>query len=190
MCRTPQWRRIKDVNSRTQAIQEAVREIERYVAGYGWDAPIRVFSLVKASDALRDHPDLESDLPADVPLEAAYNPDALFSVEQEGLPPADSIEQLLAQLAWPEGVAGAAVSVERITLPPEAEAEIPSDPQELERFLATDPRRDDVRMVVGVLRTGEAWCALRIRSHDDAAEVLQSADLVPELVEQLRATFV
>ncbi len=177
------------VASTQDSIKQAVREIEEYVASFGWDAPVRVFALVQAARALELHPDLESDLPADVSLESAHDPESLFSVEQEGLPEADSIEELLAQLAWPDEIVGAAISCERITLPPDAEADLPADPDLIEDFLAHDPRREDVRMVVGVLRTGEAWCALRMKSHDAVADVLQSADLVPELVEQVRATF-
>ena len=122
-------------------------------------------------------------------LNAAESEESLFSVEQEDLPPADSIEALLAQLAWPEAVAGAAVTCERITLPPEAEADIPKDPAAAEAFIANDPRRQDVRMAVGVMRTGESWCALRLKAYDADNSVLGSADLVPELVEALQATF-
>ncbi len=43
-------------------------------------------------------------------------------------------------------------------------------------------------MVVGVLRGGESWCALRSRSHDDDASVYQGERLVPGLVEALAAT--
>jgi len=177
------------VTSRQQSIKEAVREIESYVSTFGWDGPVRVFALIRSADALADHPELANELPADVSLEAASSPEAFFSVEQEELPPADSIDHLLSQIAWPESVAGAAISCERITLPPEAENDIPDDEAEAEKFLATDPRREDVRMVVGIARTGESWCALRLRSHDHDDEVLQSKDLVPELVEALRTTF-
>ncbi|MCF2706595.1 hypothetical protein I6E29_04855 [Arcanobacterium haemolyticum] len=177
------------VTSSQDAIREAVREIESYVSTFGWDGPIRVFALIRSAQALIDNPDLASELPSDVPVEAAQNPDALFSVEQENLPPAESIEHLLAQIAWPETVAGAAISCERITLPPEAEADLPDDPAAAEEFLATDPRREDVRIVVGVDREGSSWCALRMRSHDTNDEVLQSADLIPDLVAALKATF-
>lgn len=45
-------------------------------------------------------------------------------------------------------------------------------------------------MVVGVgVRTGESWCALRLKAYDADNSVLGSADLVPELVEALQATF-
>lgn len=45
-------------------------------------------------------------------------------------------------------------------------------------------------MVVGVLRGGESWCALRMRSHDEATQVVQGSDLVPGLVAALKATLV
>ena len=44
-------------------------------------------------------------------------------------------------------------------------------------------------MAVGVMRTGEAWCTLRMKSFDTDDSVLGSVDLVPELVEALRHTF-
>ena len=133
--------------------------------------------------------ELVDQLPSDVSLNAAESEESLFSVEQEDLPPADSIEALLAQLAWPEGGAGAAVTCERITLPPEAEPAIPQDPAAAEAFIANDPRRQDVRMAVGVMRTGESWCALRLKAYDSDNSVLGSANLVPELVEALQGTF-
>ena len=45
-------------------------------------------------------------------------------------------------------------------------------------------------MVVGVLRGGESWCALRMRSHDEPTQVVQGSDLVPGLVAALKATLV
>ena len=49
--------------------------------------------------------------------------------------------------------------------------------------------RQDVRLVVGVLRDGTAMCALRQRAHDDEASVALGPDLVPGLVHALLATF-
>ena len=102
------------------------------------------------------------------------------------------LEDLLAQLAWPAEVDGAALSVERSVLPPQAEqaASAISDDDERLAFLANHPEREDVRMVVGVLRGGESWCALRMRSHDEATQVVQGSDLVPGLVAALKATLV
>ena len=44
-------------------------------------------------------------------------------------------------------------------------------------------------MVVGVLRSGESWCALRSHTHDDDASIYQGEQLVPGLTEALAATF-
>ena len=153
-------------------IEQAVKEIEAYVAADGWDGPVRVFSLVDAETAMSVNSALAAELPADAT--------GLLSIEQEGLPSSDSIDELLGRLAWPDAVDGAAISLERVTLPPEAEAEIPD---------AADPRREDIRMVVGVLRSGESWCTIRLRSHDSQAEAISGADLVPEMIEALLATF-
>lgn len=173
----------------TSAIEHAVREIDSYVARGGWDGPVRLFALINSSSALAANPELVDQLPADVDLASAAQPDALFSVEQEELPPHESIEDLLAHIAWPEAVSGAAISLERITMPPEAEEEIPEDPIEAEKFVANDPRREDIRMVVGVMRNGDSWCTIRLRSHDTDADVVASADLIPEMIEAVRATF-
>ena len=115
-----------------------------------------------------------------------------MSIEQDGLPEAVDLEDLLAQLAWPAEVDGAALSVERSVLPPQAEqaASAINDDDERLAFLANHPEREDVRMVVGVLRGGESWCALRMRSHDEATQVVQGSDLVPGLVAALKATLV
>ena len=123
--------------------------------------------------------------------EARTDPELLMVVEQEGLPPAADLEHLLSQLAWPDSVHGAAISVERLVLPPAAqeEAEAITDAAERLAFLQERPDREDIRMAVGVLRSGESWCVLRSRSHDDDASVYQGEHLVPGLVEALTATF-
>ncbi len=172
-----------------QALAVAVREIERHVASGGWDGPIRVFALVRTAHALRVDPTLRDQLPAGVLSAAAADPEHITSVEQEGLPTADDLEQLLASLSWPDTVDGAAVSVERVVLPPEAEAGMPTDPQAAVAFLLAHPARQDVRLAVGVLRDGPSWCAVRTRAHDRDDEVGQGPDVVPALVEALRATF-
>ena len=102
-----------------------------------------------------------------------------------------AIRHLLAQLAWPDSVHGAAISVERLVLPPAAqeEADTITDAAERLAFLQERPDREDIRMVVGVLRSGESWCALRSRTHDDDASVYQGEQLVPGLVEAMAATF-
>ncbi|WP_448630107.1 PPA1309 family protein [Cellulomonas soli] len=119
---------------------------------------------------------------------ARVQPWHLTSVEQEGLPEADDLESLLAALSWPATVDGMAVTVERVVLPPHAEAAMPADPDEALRYLLAHPERTDVRIAVGALREGASWCALRARTHDSDDEVGFGPDLVPGLVQAVRAT--
>ncbi|WP_431838245.1 PPA1309 family protein [Cellulomonas sp. Y8] len=172
-----------------RALAAAVVEIERHVATGGWDGPVRVFALVRTQAALDAEPALASQLPPDVQAAAAADPDHLTSVEQEGLPASDDLEGLLGAIAWPEGVDGAALTVERIVLPPEAEEGLPEDPDAALAALLAHPQRQDVRLAVGVLRGGPSWCAVRQRAEDRDDAVGQGEDVVPGLVEGLRATF-
>ncbi len=68
---------------------------------------------------------------------------------------------------WPEDVTGCAAVVERLVLPPDADAQIPEDPTAAEEFAREHPDRQEVRIVAGVTRTGSTYCALRLRAHDD-----------------------
>ena len=113
-------------------------------------------------------------------------------IEQENLPAAADLEDLLGQLAWPQAVDGAALAVERVVLPPEAEQEAAKihDAQERLAFLSSRSDREDMRIVVGVLRTGESWCAVRSRAQDSADRVVSGDALVPGLIEALGSTLV
>lgn len=173
----------------TSFLAESVREIERHVSRGGWDGPVRVFALVATQAALAAQPALASQLAPEVVAAAQADAHHLTSVEQEGLPQAESLEELLGVLSWPETVDGAAVVVERVVLPPAAEDAVPEDPDEALAYLMAHPDRQDVRIAVGVLRTGEAWSVVRTRAHDDDAAVAGAPDLVPGLTEALHATF-
>jgi hypothetical protein len=171
------------------SLAEAVHEIERHVAGAGWDAPVRVFALVRTAAALDASPELAGQLPAEVVDAARADGTHLTSVEQEDLPDAADLEELLGGMTWPPTVDGAAVVVERILLPPAAEEGMPADDDAALAYLMAHPDRQDVRIAVGVLRTGETWSALRTRANDSDDDVAKGPDLVPGLVEALRATF-
>ncbi|GAA4416449.1 hypothetical protein GCM10023169_11360 [Georgenia halophila] len=173
---------------RALALRVAVGDIERHVAARGWDGPVAVFALVRTTDALAATPALGEELPADALAAAERDPEHLTSIEQEGLPAAETIEELLGQLGWPEEVDGAAVVLERMVVPPEAEQGLPEDQEEAVEQLMAHPERQDVRMAAGVLRSGESWCAIRSRRHDSDDAVAGSADAVPGLVEALHAT--
>lgn len=177
-----------ELSPRQRSLADAVTEIERHVAQGGWDGPIRVFALISTQAALLADPDLASQLPAQTVEAAKNDPERLTSVEQEDLPQTDSLEELLAQLAWPSAVTGTAVVTERVILPPSAEAEIPEDPTAALKYVMEHPEREDVRMAVGAMRTGESWCALRTRGNDDDLDVAHGHDLVPGLVEAVLAT--
>ena len=45
-----------------------------------------------------------------------------------------------------------------------------------------------MRLAVGVLRSGESWCALRMRPFDSDDKVGQGSVLVPALVDALRVS--
>ena len=171
-----------------RALADAVREVEHHVAAAGWDAPVRVFALVRTQAALAAEPGLADQLDPQVLAAAQADDQHLPSVEQEGLPSADDLEQLLGGLTWPPTVDGAAVTVERVVLPPGAEEDLPADPDAALAALLAHPQRQDVRLAVAVLRDGPAWCAVRTRAHDSDDAVGQGPDLVPGLVEAVRAT--
>ena len=113
---------------------------------------------------------------------------ALSAVEQEDLPRTSSLESLLGRMSWPEAVAGVALAVERIVVPPEAERDLPDNPEEAVDVLAAHPDRRDVRLLVAVLRDGRSRCLLRQRAHDSDDKVAMGDDLAPGLVHALRAT--
>lgn len=101
------------------------------------------------------------------------------------------LDEFLATIAWPDAVAGCALTVERLVLPPSAEAQVPEglDEAALSKWVADHPGRQEVRMTVAVLRDGARDSALRLRDKDTPTEVLTGAGLVPGLAEALSATF-
>lgn len=178
-----------ELTKNASALRDATLDIERHVARGGWDGPIRLFALIRAQAALAANPELADELPADVKADSIDDPNVLFSVEQEDLPQVSTLEELLARIVWPEEVDGAAISVERIVLPPSAEVNLPKDEAEAVKVLQSHPDRQDVRMVVSVLRDGQTWSALRMKTHDDDSKVLSGEDLISGLTAALKSTF-
>src|SRR5580765_4202690 len=168
-------------DARTTGLRAAVVETERHVAGFGWDQPPRLFALVRTQALVAREPGLAAQL-------GRPGPDELTAVEQDGLAPTSSVESMLGTMAWPPEVDGAAMALERVVVPPEAERDLPPDPERAVELLAAHADRRDVRLVVGVLRDGTAMCALRQRAHDDDGAVALGPDLVPGLVHALLAT--
>jgi hypothetical protein len=165
-------------------LRAVVLELERHAADAGWDQPARLFALVPTADLLAQEPGLAAVVGVDPEADLTGS---LTPVEQEELPAGQPVEELLAQLAWPEEVLGTAVVVERLVLPPSV-GELPEDPSTAQELAQSHPDRQEVRMVAAATRAGSTYCALRLRSHDDAFAVIEGPDLVPALLELLTST--
>jgi hypothetical protein len=161
-----------------RGLPTAVLEIERHAAEAGWDQPARLFALVETAPLLEREPHL-----ADSLGEAVLTP-----IEQEGLVPGNPLEDQLAAITWPDTVYGCAALVERVVLPPEVESELPDEPARAASYASGHPDRQEVRIVAAATRTGASYCALRMRAHDADEAVLSGPDLVPGLVDLVRAT--
>jgi len=166
------------------ALAAAVLEIESHIAEGGWDQPARLYALVDTAALVEREPTLA----AAMGLDDASEQGSLTPVEQDQLAPDQPLESVLESIAWPSGVAGCAAVVERLVLPPDADAEIPEDPARAEEYAREHPDRQEVRIVAGATRGGSTYCALRLRAHDDAQSVVGGTDLVPALLELLRST--
>ena len=166
------------------ALAAAVLEIEAHVAQAGWDQPARLYALVDTAQLVAQEPALAAAMAIDAPAEDG----SFTSIEQDGLPPGQSLEQALHTIAWPESVVGCAAVIERLVLPPGTDDDIPDDPTAAELFAREHPDRQEVRMVAGVTRAGASYCALRLRAHDDEQSVVNGTELVPGLLELLHAT--
>jgi hypothetical protein len=161
-----------------EGLPTAVLEIERHAAEAGWDQPARLFALVETTRLVEREPHL-----ADSLGEAVLTP-----IEQEGLSVGNALEDQLTGISWPESVHGCAALVERVVLPPDAESQVPDEPGGAATFASEHPDRQEVRIVAAATRTGASYCALRMRAHDADDTVLTGPDLVPGLVDLVRAT--
>ncbi|MEU9864897.1 PPA1309 family protein [Streptomyces sp. NPDC047971] len=167
-------------------LTRAVLEIDEYASGLGWDRPARLFALVDTARLRAKEPGLASQLGLAGAEAAAFTP-----IEQEELPKGKALDEFLGTIAWPDAVAGCALTVERLMLPPSAEASVPDglDQAGLAKWVARHPDRQEVRMTVAVLRDGAREAAIRLREKDSPNEVLTGPDLVPGLADALAATF-
>lgn len=158
-------------------------ETERHVAGLGWDQPPRLFALVSTAQVVAREPGIRERLsPADL------LPGALMAIEQDEFGAAGDLESLLASIGWPSEVAGCALAVERLVVPPEAERDLPEQPDEALARLLAHPGRRDVRLLVATMRDGRSICLLRQRAHDRDEDVAMGEDIAPGLVAALAAT--
>jgi hypothetical protein len=166
------------------ALASAVLEIEQHIASGGWDQPARLYALVPTAELVAKEPVLAHAMGLDESAAAG----SLTPVEQDPLGPDADLESSLESITWPAGVAGCAAVVERLVLPPDAEAAVLEDPDGATDFARQHPDRQDVRIVAGATRAGATYCALRLRAADEEQSVLTGAELVPGLLALLRET--
>lgn len=199
-----------DKGSTNAALTQSLIELEKHVSKAGWDQGPRLFALADTAELIRAEPRLAAALAPETLLEASgagldgdsgspaepgagpgFGPLRTYtSIEQEGFPGGKALDEALAGIGWPDTVDGAALVIERVMLPPTAEAEMPEDGDgvDLDAWAAAHPDRQEVRIAVGVLRDGSRDCALRLRSRDSDDQVLSGSELVPHLAEALAQT--
>jgi len=163
-------------------LEPTLAEIEAHLHAGGWDRPPSLFALVRAERFLADDPETGRRLGLDQVAGSTLTP-----VEQEALPEGP-LDEVLAGLAWPDGVEGCALSQEIVVLPPAAEGGLSDD--EAAARAADHPDRREARLVAGVLRDGTAAVLLRLRSPGagEADDLLTGPDLAPNLTAALLAT--
>ncbi|NNG18873.1 hypothetical protein HJ590_04665 [Naumannella sp. ID2617S] len=186
---------------RRDALIASLIELEHHVGADGWDQPARLFALVTTDDLLAAEPQLAEHLGLRGSAEG-HPPGALTAIEQDGFRGAGEHEHgrgagpdaadetdlpaVLGRIAWPETVDGCALVLERTFLPAGHEGTLPEDPQEAAAYVAAHEQRQELRLVVGVLRDGTRHAVARLVSQPD--ELLGGAELAPGVAEVLAAT--
>ena len=170
---------MSPIESAAAALAGVVREVEAHASRAGWDQPAQLFALVETADLVQREPHLAELLGVEDQAQG------LTPVEQETS--SESLEELLASIAWPPEVTGCTVVLEALSMPSEAE-QVPTDAESAAEYVAAHPDRQEARIVAGVLRTGETFCAIRQRAHDEDDLVLTGPDLVPDLLQLLQTT--
>lgn len=165
------------------ALQSAVDELESELASVGWGQPTRLFGLVSSDLLLTSEPELAAEIGAE--------PGTLTAIEQDGFDTEIPVPQMLARIAWPEAVVGAAVAIEQLVLPPSAEAELATDadPEDVAAAAARDERATQLRIIVAVTRDGAEDALLVLEDHETPIRGGAGERLVPRLADTLAETF-
>jgi hypothetical protein len=171
----------------TIMLEGVAAEIEAYVGASGWDGPPTLFALVPTRLLLAD-PAAAAVLQD--PSSDDVAADAVTPIAQQELPDG-SLDEVLAQIGWPQEVIGCALSQEIVMLPPSAEPDLDDlSVDAAASWTASHPGRREARLVVAVLRDGRAASMLRLRTAAGTADdLLTGPDLAPNLVSALLATF-
>jgi len=162
-----------------ESLVDVLAEIERHVGGTGWDQPPRLYALVDTGDLVAREPALARQLGLDDP--GGLQP--LTPVEQDSLPPgpdgSTELGDVLAVVAWPEEVLGAALALEVMWGRGEEEP------------VSAGDAAGEGRLAVAVLRDGSRAAVLRVRPRDGEegeGDLLSGADLATGLADALAET--
>jgi len=117
----------------TPDLEIVLRDLDRHISRDGWRQPPRLFALV----------DEDGEMSA---------------VEQPWDSSGEDVLADLARISWPEDVAGAAISVQRVLEP-----------------------EQDLRLTAGAMRDQRVATAVRYRSHDTDADVAVGPGIAPRL---------
>lgn len=146
------------------ALLLAMLEAESYVDDMGWGRRPRLYALTEKTDA---------------------GPGALIPVEHEPLADGDLVE-VLGGIHWPADVVGCVLVTELAALPPRSEQDAPVEADAAGQWASTRPDGRPARLAVGVRRSGEHTCGLRVKGED---EIQIRAELASDLVTALLSTF-
>lgn len=164
-------------------LEAVAAEIEAFAASSGWDGAPTLFALVPTRTLAADPAAAQIISPDGGELDASLIAEsALTPVAQDELPEGP-LDEVLAQIGWPPGVVGCAVSQEIVLLPPSAEAGLDDLAVDAALDHATShPDRREARLVVAVLRDGRSASILRLRGAEgEGDDLLTGPDLAPNL---------
>lgn len=148
-------------------LEQTVRDLDVHVSASGWDQPTRLFAVADTVTLLANEPGLASQL-AGGPEQHPYT-----TVEQDGFPAHQELDELLGGIAWPSSVTGVAISTERTMVQP---------------ALGDSGSQHEVRITMAVLRDGSRCTVLRLREYDHDDSVIVGAELVSGLGDLLLHT--
>ncbi len=172
-------------HERHAALVAALLELDRHLGDAGWDQPTRLFALVLTDDLAVAEPGLVEQLGLRTSGAGGLS-GALTAIEQEHFDSGGDLLDDLATIEWPPGVTGCAISTERTFLPAAYEVDLPDDPAAAAQFVADHPQRQEIRVVVGVDRTGNRHGVARLADRPD--DLLGAENLVPGLADALAHT--
>ncbi|HEY5822631.1 MAG TPA: PPA1309 family protein [Propionibacteriaceae bacterium] len=172
---------MADLSSHRDALIAALIDLEHHVAEAGWDQVPRLFALVRTEVLVASEPALAEQLGLQPTAD-----DALTAVEQDTFASSGDVVGDLSAIEWPQGVFGCAISLVRTFLPAAYEADLPADPAAAAAAVAVHPERQEIRVVVGVDRSGHRHGVARLVSQPD--QLLAGDDLVPGLAAALTHT--